>query len=125
MPLLTLRNSELSYGLHPLLDRAQFSMEEGERIGLIGRNGTGKSTLLKIMARQAPLDDGEIVVRDGLCTTLVAQEPVLPPAATVRASLLLRGRFDYVYDDRECWRLAARLGAFLHRLGVAAQHAPE
>ena len=49
-----------------MLDRAQFSIEDGERVGLIGRNGTGKSSLLKVIARDAPLDDGELAVRDGL-----------------------------------------------------------
>jgi ABC transport system ATP-binding/permease protein len=125
MPLLTIRNAELSYGLHPLLDRAQFSMDDGERVGLIGRNGTGKSSLLKVIARQAALDDGEIAVRDGLRTALVEQEPALPPAASVRESLLARGRFEDVHDDRERWRLEARLVEFLHRLGVAEERATE
>ena len=53
MPLITLRNAELAYGLHPLLDRANLSVEDGERIGLIGRNGTGKSSLLKVDRRHA------------------------------------------------------------------------
>ncbi|HWD23403.1 MAG TPA: ATP-binding cassette domain-containing protein, partial [Burkholderiales bacterium] len=45
MPLLTLQDAQLAYGELPLLDRASFSLESGERIGLIGRNGTGKSSL--------------------------------------------------------------------------------
>ena len=105
MPLLTLRNAELKYGLHPLLDRAQFSIEDDERVGLIGRNGTGKSSLLRVIAREAALDDGELAVRDGLRVTLVEQEPSLPSAATVRESLVQRGRFDEIHDDRERWRL--------------------
>jgi ATP-binding cassette subfamily F protein uup len=125
MPLLTLHDAELRYGLHPLLDRAQFSVEEGERIGLIGRNGTGKSSLLRVIAREAALDDGELSVRDGLRVTLVEQEPALPPAATVRDSLVQRGRFDDIHDDRERWRLEARLTEFLQRLEVAAERAPE
>ena len=68
MPLLTLRNAELAYGLHPLLDRANLAVQDGERIGLIGRNGTGKSSLLKVIAGLAPLDDGEIATQDGLRT---------------------------------------------------------
>jgi ATP-binding cassette subfamily F protein uup len=125
MPLLTLHDAELRYGLHPLLDRAQFSIEEGERIGLIGRNGTGKSSLLCVIARTAALDDGELAVRDGLRVTLVEQEPVLPPAATVRDSLVQRGCFDDVHDDRERWRLEARLTEFLQRLDVAGERAPD
>ena len=125
MPLLTVRNAELKFGLHPLLDRAQFSIEDGERVGLIGRNGTGKSSLLKVIARAAPLDDGELAVRDGLRIVLVEQEPSLPEAASVRDSLTLRGRFDEIHDDRERWRLEARLTEFLHRLDVVAERAPE
>ena len=125
MPLLTLRNAELAYGLHPLLDRASFVIEERERVGLIGRNGTGKSSLLKVITGLAPLDDGELARQDGLKVVLVEQEPLLPPAETVRDSLIARGRIDQIHDERERWRLDARLSEFLHRLGVAAERAPE
>ena len=50
MALLTLSNAHLAYGHVPLLDGTDFSLESGERVALIGRNGTGKSTLLKILA---------------------------------------------------------------------------
>ena len=75
MPLLTLRNAELAYGLHPLLDRATFVVENDERIGLIGRNGTGKSSLLKVIAGWSSLDDGEITQLVGLRIHFVEQEP--------------------------------------------------
>ncbi|HEY0940864.1 MAG TPA: ATP-binding cassette domain-containing protein [Steroidobacter sp.] len=125
MPLLTLRNAELAYGLHPLLDRANFSIDERERVGLIGRNGTGKSSLLKVITGLAPLDDGELARLDGLKIVLVEQEPLLPPAASVRDSLVERGKLDQIHDERERWRLDARLSEFLQRLGVAAERAPE
>ncbi|MET0533403.1 MAG: ATP-binding cassette domain-containing protein, partial [Steroidobacter sp.] len=125
MPLLTLRNAELAYGLHPLLDRASFAIDERERVGLIGRNGTGKSSLLKIITGLAPLDDGELARQDGLNVVLVEQEPLLPPAETVRDSLIARGKIDQIHDERERWRIDARLSEFLHRLGVAAERAPE
>src|SRR5512138_419950 len=124
MPLLTLRNAELAYGLHPLLDRAQFSIDRGERVGLIGRNGTGKSSLLKVIAGRAALDDGEVVVSDGLKVVLVEQEPDLPPAATLRDSLSARGRLHDIADERERWSIEARLNEYLHRLGVAADRSP-
>ncbi len=122
MPLLTLQDAELAFGLHPLLDRAAFAVDEGERIGLIGRNGTGKSSLLNIIAARAELDDGEIKRRDGLTVVLVEQEPVLPAASSLRESLALRGglteenlQFD---DERVRWRIEARLVEFLHRFGL-------
>ncbi|MBM0107454.1 ATP-binding cassette domain-containing protein [Steroidobacter sp. S1-65] len=125
MPLLTLRNAELAYGLHPLLDRANFTIDERERVGLIGRNGTGKSSLLKVITGLAPLDDGELARQDGLNIVLVEQEPLLPPAATVRDSLVARGKLEQIHDERERWRLEARLSEFLQRLGVAAERSPE
>jgi len=78
MTLLTLRDAQLAYGDFPLLDHAQLSIQEGERIGLIGRNGTGKSTLLKVAIGAALLDDGAIERRDGLRIAFVEQEPLLP-----------------------------------------------
>ncbi|MDQ5848989.1 MAG: ATP-binding cassette domain-containing protein [Pseudomonadota bacterium] len=90
MPLLTLAGAELAYGDLPLLDRASFAMEAGERIGLIGRNGTGKSSLLGVIAGAVQLDDGELRKRDGLRVVLVEQEPVLIEKPTLRESLLAR-----------------------------------
>ncbi len=78
MTLLTLREAQLAYGDFPLLDHAQLSVQDGERIGLIGRNGTGKSTLLKVVMGLATLDDGAIERRDGLRIACVEQEPQLP-----------------------------------------------
>ncbi len=74
MPLLQLLDAELAYGLHPLLDRAALALEAGERIGLIGRNGTGKSSLLAVIAGVLSLDDGEVQRADGtlFCCTSAA-----------------------------------------------------
>ena len=125
MPLITLRNAELAYGLHPLLDRADLSVDAGERVGLIGRNGTGKSSLLQALAGGIALDDGEVARQDGLHIVLVEQEPELPPAATLRESLVARGRIDHLQDERERWRVEARLSEFLHRLEVDAERSPQ
>ena len=75
MPLLTLADAELAYGDLPLLDGAAFSLEAGERVGLIGRNGTGKSSLLAVLAGRLALDDGTLKRRDGLRVVYVPQEP--------------------------------------------------
>jgi ATP-binding cassette subfamily F protein uup len=125
MPLLTLLDAELAFGLHPLLDRAGLAVRAGERIGLIGRNGTGKSSLLKVIAGEQGLDGGEIRRRDGLGIALVEQEPELPEAATLRESLALRGRFEQITDERQRWRAETRLVEFLHRFGLAEDVAPD
>jgi ATP-binding cassette subfamily F protein uup len=83
MPILTLAGAELAYGDVPLLDGTAFSMDAGERIGLIGRNGTGKSSLLGIIAGRVALDDGELRKSDRLRIAYVEQEP--GPAASPNA----------------------------------------
>jgi len=119
MSLITLADAGLAYGLHPLLDGAGLAVEEGERIGLIGRNGTGKSSLLGVLGGMTTLDSGELRRRDGLRAVRVEQEPVLPAAATLEDSLCLRGDFDGIADERERWRRRARLVEYMHRFGVA------
>jgi ATP-binding cassette subfamily F protein uup len=121
MSLLTILDAELAFGLQPLLDRASLTVHAGDRIGLIGRNGTGKSSLLNAIAGRVELDDGEIKKKEGLSIAMVEQEPTLPPAPTLRASLALRGGIDThasVHDDRERWHFEARLIEYMHRLGL-------
>jgi ATP-binding cassette subfamily F protein uup len=120
MTLLTLRDAELAYGLHPLLDRAALSIQQGERIGLIGRNGTGKSSLLKVITKLQPLDDGEVVRQDGLRLVFVEQEPDLPEADSLRDSLSLRGGLEDIHDERERWRIEARLNEYMQRFELDA-----
>lgn len=83
MALLTLLNASLAFGHVALLDHADFSLEGSERIGLIGRNGTGKSSLLKILAGMERADDGQLHVQQGVRIAYVAQEPVLMPEHTI------------------------------------------
>ncbi len=83
MAVLSLSNAHLAYGHHPLLDDAGFSLESGERLGLIGRNGAGKSSLLKIVAGLERPDDGLLQLTQGLRIRYVPQEPGFDPSRTV------------------------------------------
>lgn len=75
MAVISLSDAQLAFGHVALLDHAEFSLETGERVGLIGRNGTGKSSLLKIIARTSKIDDGLLVQQQGLKIAYVEQEP--------------------------------------------------
>ncbi|MGI4846753.1 MAG: ATP-binding cassette domain-containing protein, partial [Janthinobacterium lividum] len=75
MAVIALSNAQLAFGHVPLLDHAEFSIESAERVGLIGRNGTGKSSLLKTIAGVSRLDDGLLVMQQGIKIAYVQQEP--------------------------------------------------
>ena len=83
MALLTLADAHLAYGHVPLLDGAALALENGERVALIGRNGAGKSSLLKILAGLEKPDDGVLQLQTGLRRVYVAQEPEFADSATV------------------------------------------
>jgi ATP-binding cassette subfamily F protein uup len=83
MPLVQLSQVSLAYGHVPLLDRADLVIEPGQRIGLIGRNGSGKSSLLGLIAGEALPDDGKLWRSPGLKLASVTQEPVFEEGQTV------------------------------------------
>ena len=83
MPLLKLDNGCLAYGHVSLLDAASLQLDAGERVALIGRNGTGKSSLLAALAGKAHLDDGTVWTQPGLKLGYVPQEPPFDPDLTV------------------------------------------
>jgi ATP-binding cassette subfamily F protein uup len=83
MALLSLADAHLAFGHVPLLDGAAISLEAGERLALIGRNGTGKSSLLKILAGLEKPDDGRMSLQQGLTRVYVPQEPQFEPGASV------------------------------------------
>ena len=83
MSLYSIVDAQLAFGHVALLDHADFSLEAGERVGLIGRNGAGKSSLLKIVAGLTQPDDGLVTRQQDLSTVYVPQEPEFDPQASV------------------------------------------
>lgn len=75
MPLLSVDNACLAFGHVDLLDHVSFQLDGGERVALIGRNGSGKSSLLRALAGQAALDDGTVWRQAEMVTAYVPQEP--------------------------------------------------
>ncbi len=83
MPLLALTNVVYSIGIRRVLDGVTFSVEPGERIGLVGRNGTGKSTLLRLIAGEYTAESGEAIVQRGTRVGYLAQDPKFDPSMTL------------------------------------------
>ena len=117
MPYLKLSAACLAYGHVPLLDHADFQLDPGERVALIGRNGTGKSSLLAALAAgsgKGRLDDGEVWVQPGIRVGYVPQEPPFDPAHSV---------FEAVISGMgETSALLAEYHAVSHRLGEGGDH---
>ncbi|TEA80238.1 ATP-binding cassette domain-containing protein [Allopusillimonas ginsengisoli] len=112
--LITLTQVQLAYGHHPLLDHADLAIQPGERIGLIGRNGAGKSSLLKVLDGRTIPDDGEVMRLGGLTVATVEQEPELDDTLTVFDALC--GDF----TESEDWQRPARVNALIEQLGLTA-----
>jgi ABC transport system ATP-binding/permease protein len=142
MALFTLHNAQLAFGLAPLLDHADFAIESRERIGLIGRNGAGKSSLLKVIAGTQHLDDGEIARESGVRAAYVPQESSFAEAISVfdavahglaevraarsRYERLASGEHDsdelahlqHEIDARDGWTWESKVEATLTQLGL-------
>ncbi len=141
MPLLQLSEASLAYGLVPLLDHADLVVDTGERIGLIGRNGTGKSSLLRIVEGIARADDGKVWTAPGLRLASVPQEPAFTAGHTVfeavaegvgEAARLLVEYHAAIHDEdmerlqhaqealeaANGWTLEHRIEAVIHRLAL-------
>lgn len=110
--LITLLNAQLAFGHHALLDHASLTIIEGDRIGLIGRNGAGKSSLLRILDGRSDPDDGEVSRLGSLRSMTVEQEPELPEESTV---------YDAIVGDflsTEDWQRPTRANAMIEDLGL-------
>ena len=111
MPLATFENVSLAYGHVPLLDHVDLVVEPGSRIGLIGRNGAGKSSLLKLLAGTALPDDGRVWRQPGLRIGVVAQEPELDGQQSVfEATVAGLGELSRVLADYHAAVHALELG---------------
>ena len=136
MALITFLNAQLAFGHVPLLDHTDFALESNERVGLIGRNGAGKSSLLKILAGLEKADDGALQFQQGLRSVYVAQEPVLDPVATIFEAVsaglatAIAAREQYlahepgvdldalqsIIESLDAWNWEQRVDETLHRL---------
>ena len=139
MALITLLEAQLAFGHVPLLDHAGFSLETLERVGLIGRNGTGKSSLLKILAGLEKPDDGVLQVQSHIRIAYVAQEPDLDAQSSVFDAVSVglqrvrdlideysqgHGDLDAMQSEIEAldgWNWEQRVGETLHRLHLEPQ----
>ena len=83
MPLIRLKNVSIAYGTHALLNNAEFQLDSGEKVGLLGRNGEGKSTLMKIIAGNVNADNGEVWREPTLKLAWLEQMPDLDDESTI------------------------------------------
>ncbi|HFQ4860792.1 TPA: ABC transporter ATP-binding protein [Vibrio vulnificus] len=83
MALLTIHNGQLAFGDNPLLDKADFVLQEHERVCLVGRNGAGKSTLMKVLAGEVILDDGKLQIAQDVVVSRLEQAPPRNEPGTV------------------------------------------
>lgn len=106
----------LRFGLRPLLEEADLQIAKGERICLLGRNGTGKSSLLRLLSRELAPDAGDVWIRPGVATASLAQE-VSPPSDVLVRSVLREGV--HLEGAHEEWRAQLEVDQIIARLGLA------
>ncbi len=119
MPLINCKTLHLAFGDVALLDHVDFSVDSRERIALIGRNGAGKSSLLRILIGESAPDDGEVVREKGVRVASVQQEPSFEEGATVTSAVESGLAAEDPHDD-ESWRHAGRVTEVISRLGLDA-----
>ncbi|MFN5806337.1 MAG: ATP-binding cassette domain-containing protein [Burkholderiales bacterium] len=116
--MIQLINMQLAFGDLPLLDGASLSVQRGDKLGLIGRNGSGKSSLLKLIAGSIHADDGLIQREDGLYCVAVEQEPHLTERESLYLSLLARADLSASPEEPAAWQTLADIRAWLDRFGL-------
>ncbi len=152
MPLLSLKNISIAYGDNQLLDNASLTLDSGQRVGLIGRNGEGKSTLLNIISGRQPPDEGEVRIEPGATTATLEQAPSLTGDDTIYDAVAMglgeigvwladyhrviedksmdpqrqmeqMGQLQQKLDAHDGWRLQQRVEKTLSRLRLPADTA--
>lgn len=151
MDLVRISNAQLSFGLTPLLDKADFKVSTGERVCIVGRNGAGKSTLLKVMSGIIQLDDGDINQLKNLRVARLEQDPprnieqsvfdyvaeALPDVAKLlrdyhhmsdivgndpsEANLTKLDRLQSELDIKDAWQFDSRVNTILTKLGLTPE----
>lgn len=108
MELLRFQQACLAFGTHPILDHVDFSLFSGERVCLVGRNGAGKSSLLKLLTGQQNLDDGQIVINTGVVLSRLEQDP--PAKMEVKiADFIREGAGDLAQIAQQFYTLSENL----------------
>ncbi|MBX3222968.1 MAG: ABC-F family ATP-binding cassette domain-containing protein [Labilithrix sp.] len=110
MSVLAALDIDKAYGERVLLAKASLTIDDGERVGVVGRNGAGKSTFARILAGVEPSDGGSIALRRGARVAFLAQEPVLDEERTVRATVE-EGLEAWLAAHRKHEEVTARIGA--------------
>ena len=115
MQIVRLDKVSLSFGAKPLLDRAGLQVAKGERVCVLGRNGEGKSSLLKLIAREIAPDGGELWVRPGAKVASLAQEVSVASGDTVREVIARQAAAVSLDGD---WQAAINTDQIISRLGL-------
>jgi ABC transport system ATP-binding/permease protein len=106
MTYLSVENLSKSFGITPLFEGITFGISEGDKTALVAKNGTGKSTLLKILAGREHQDNGKLMIQNGIDVGYLEQEPELDPALTIR-EYISQGNSDMISIVEEYERAAA------------------
>jgi len=132
MNIINAENLTKSYTERKLLDKASFYLQEGEKVGVIGINGTGKSTLLKIIAGREDPDEGQVTCPNHIVVRYLPQNPVFDPEMTVLESVLTQCVLNFVGSERsertdadahahaqeQKWSLESDAKSMMTRLGI-------
>jgi ATP-binding cassette subfamily F protein uup len=116
MPLIHCKSLSLAFGDVALLDHVEFAIDRRERIALIGRNGAGKSSLIRILSGETAPDDGEVVREKGVRFTNVPQEPTFADGVTIEEAVTAGAINEHEGD--EDWHVTVRVAEVLSRLGM-------